>query len=421
MMTPLIFLKHLANYRFREAPRLLVVGAPRSGFTLLISILTRLLERRRFRPNPFQDALHEYIPRASDQIYTALEDYFRKHIDPDRVVVSPEFRHLVGGPKWLRSDRQDMASVRKYIGVKQWGDFLAILSIPKVAMDYDRVIHSHSHPDRWLQEEYYAPHMKFASIRNPLDMLNSATFSLNALTGDYIDYHIHADSEDVRSMLGLYKLTDLNFIDGLINPLKEYLDAFLPVMDQYHIMRWEDLITRPAATIGNISERAGLSISEKQAEHMWDDMKFKNQTAAHRHNFRKGIIGDWKNHLLNEHLEIIKSRGMEPYIQALDYGPIEYLNPGDYTPFQKRVADYVKKGKIWDEIEDRDLFMFAFNKSNFRSDKYDFVSYTGNGLVDIERSSIKDEALLRGFMDAVERCLEPINAEITQLYNRYAT
>ena len=65
--------------------------------------------------------------------------------------------------------------------------------------------------------------------------------------------------------------------------------------------------------------------------------------------------------------------------------------------------------------------MFAFNKSNFRSEKYDFVSYTGNGLVDIERSSIKDEALLRGFMDAIERCLEPINANIITLYNRYTT
>jgi hypothetical protein len=152
---------------------------------------------------------------------------------------------------------------------------------------------------------------------------------------------------------------------------------------------------------------------------MWEAMKFKNQTTHHRHNFRKGVIGDWKSHLLNEHLDIIKSHGIDELMQMLGYGRIEYLDRKQYTPFQKRVESFVRANRICYEFDDPDLFMFAFNKSNFRSDKYDFVSYTGNGLVQIERSSIKDEPLLRGFMEVLDCRLRPINDTINHLFNRF--
>jgi hypothetical protein len=150
-------------------------------------------------------------------------------------------------------------------------------------------------------------------------------------------------------------------------------------------------------------------------------MKFKNQTAYHRHNFRKGIIGDWKNHLTNEHLEIIKEHGIEDYMEALGYGKIQFQDRNEYTPFQQKVEKYIKSGQICNEVDDPDLFMFAFNKSNFRSKKYDFISYSNNGLVEIERSSIKDEKLFNGFMEAVEKALRPINESIISIYHKYSS
>ena len=367
-----------------------------------------------------KEELNYLIPQASKEIHRAVKEYFSKHIDIGNLVISPEFQLLVGGPKWLSKENPEMAHVRKYIGIIGMGDFLAVLSIPKYAMDYDRVIHSHNHPDRWLADSYYYDHIKFASIRNPIDVLNSSVFSLNALTGDYIDQNVNEDSNTIREKLGLYKLTDLNFIEGLINPLLDYLKVFIKVEEQYFIMRWEDLITDGGKTIFAISQKAALPISESAAHTMWDNMKFKNQTAHHRHNFRKGVIGDWKNHMVNEHLEIIKGRGIEEYMEAFGYGKIKYQDKNDYNPFQQKVEKYIRTGQVYDEIDDPDLFMFAFNKSNFRSSKYDFISYTNDGLVEIERSSIKDETLLKGFLDAVEKRLSPINDSIKAIYQKYS-
>ena len=409
------------NDQFRnEQPNLLVIGPPRSGFTLLISILSQLLNLKRFKRKPLKDGLNSYIPRASKDIVRSIEEYFVKHIDISNLVIAPEFQLLVGGPKWLSKEDTEMARVRKYIGIKGMGDFLAILTFPKYAMDYYPVIHSHNHPDRWLKDEYYSDHIKFASVRDPIDIINSSVFSLNALTGDYIDKHLKEDSNTIREKLGLYKLTDLNFLEGLINPLLDYLKEFIIVYDHYFVMKWEDLITKPKKTIASISENAGISTSEIAANKIWEHMKYKNQTTHHRHNFRKGIIGDWQNHLTNEHLEVIKGHGIEDYMVALGYGKIQFQDRNNYTPFQQTVEKYIKTGQIYNEIDNPDLFMFAFNKSNFRSKKYDFVSYTNNVLVEIERSSIKDEKLFNGFMDAVENRLRPINESINAIYQEYS-
>ena len=86
----------------------------------------------------------------------------------------------------------------------------------------------------------------------------------------------------------------------------------------------------------------------------------------------------------------------------------------------ERVAKYIKTGQVYNEIDDQDLFMFAFNKSNFRSSKYDFISYTNGGLVEIERSSIKDKVLLKGFLEAVEKKLKPINESIKVIYQKHS-
>ena len=150
-------------------------------------------------------------------------------------------------------------------------------------------------------------------------------------------------------------------------------------------------------------------------------MKFKNQTMHHRHNFRKGIIGDWKNHMVNEHLEIIKAHGIEDHMQALGYGKIQYQDKKNYTPFQLKVEQLINSGKVYDEINDPDLFMFAFNKSNFRSTKYDFISCKSGGSVEVERSSIKDLTLLKGFNEAVDKKLIPINESIKAIYQKYSS
>nr|HID58123.1 hypothetical protein [Desulfobacterales bacterium] len=408
--------------RFREEqPKLLVVGWPRTGFTLLISILNNLIGEKRFRRDPLRDKLRDFIPQASEDVYKTIEEYFRNRINMDDLVISPEFKLLVGGPKWLSKENRDMACVRKYIGIKGMGDFLAVFSVPKFVMDFDNVVHSHYDPGLWLEDPYYREYLKFSSIRNPLDTINSAVFSINALAGEYINRFVNQDTNIIRDKLALPKLTDLNFIEGLISPFLDYLKAFVEVKDQYFVMRWEDLITEPEKTIHTIAKNAGISIPERVPNRIWDKMKYKDQTRYHKHNFRKGIIGDWKNHLVNEHLEILKGHGFDEFLQEFGYGKIEYLDKRDYTPYQKKVEEYITKGEIYNEIDDQDLFTFAFQKSNFRSSKYDFLTLKGKGSVEIERSSIKDEALLKGFVDVTEKALQPINESLKTIYARYVS
>ena len=405
--------------RFRsDQPKLLVVGAPRSGFALLISVLNQLLRYKKFRRDPLREELVAFIPKASTQVYSAIEDYFRGHLDLNELIVSDEFKLLVGGPKWLSKDDPEVACVRKYIGIKGRGDFLAVFSLPKYVMDYYAVVHSHYEPALWLKDPYYRDYKKFSSIRNPLDILNSSVFSINALTGEYINRYVREPADTIREQLALYKLTDLNFVEGLITPLVGYLKSFVEVMDGYVVMRWEDLITEPEKTILAVSQQAGLEVSAGVAREIWDDMKYKNQTTYHVHNFRKGVIGDWKNHLVNEHLEILKNSGFDEYLQALGYGKVQSLDEGGYTPFQKMVRDYLRKGEIYKAVVDHDLFTFAFNKSNFRSSKYDFVSFDGQNGVEIERSSIKDEELLKGFMRATEKALGAARESLDAIYRK---
>lgn len=405
-----------------EQPKLLVVGPPRSGFSLFISILNHLLRFKRLRRGPLGNDLNDFIPKASGDVYRAIEEYFAKHMDLDNLIISPEFKLLVGGPKWLSKDTNDLACIRKYIGIKGMGDFLAVFSLPKYVMDFYSVIHSHYEPHRWLEDPYYTDYLKFSSTRNLLDIINSSMFSLNALTGEYIDKYVNEDTNAIRDSLALYKLTDLNFIEGLIAPLLDYLKAFITIRDQYFVMRWEDLITEPEKTIFAISKAAGISVPESVPKEIWNKMKYKNQTAHHRHNFRKGIIGDWKNHLVNAHLEILKGHGFDEYLEVFGYESIQYLDKREYTPFQKTVEKYMTQGQVYDEFGDQDLFTFAFNKSNFRSSKYDFSRYASdNGTVEIERSSIKDEALLKGFMDATEKALDPITESLKAIYAKYSS
>ncbi len=403
--------------RSKKQPKLLVNGCPRTGFTLLLSILGRLIDRQGYKPDPFRARVREVMDEATQRIDQAGREYFADHIDVENLVISPEFGLLVGGPKWLDPEEPETTCrVRKYVGIKDSGDFLAVFKMPKFAMDYYDIIHSHYKPKSWLDDPYYADYTKLASIRSPLDVLNSATFSLNALTGHYIDEVLKRPTTPIREHLALYKLTDMNFVEGLVAPQVKYWTEFLEVRDQYAVMRWEDLIRDPRETILKVAASAGLPCTPDEATGLWSDMSYRNQTRWHVHNFRKGVIDDHRNHLVNEHLEVLEAAGFNEFLTELGYAPIEYFDPKDYTLFQRKVAECLQSGRPHPGVDDPNVFIFAFNKSNFQSTKFDFVSYPGHGDVEIERSSIKDEPLLNGFAEVVDAELQATYAAMNSTY-----
>ena len=140
-------------------------------------------------------------------------------------------------------------------------------------------------------------------------------------------------------------------------------------------------------------------------------MDHQNLMLHHKHNYRrgKGIVGDWKNSLVNEHMELFRDNDFGQYLEALGYPPIPQLNPRDYSPFQRLVTRHIQRKEIFSNTGDQDLFGFAFNKSNIDASKYNFKSFPPKKWTHVERSTIDDDSVVVGISDAVEDACCKIN------------
>jgi len=396
----------------------LVIGAPRSGFSLLINVINSLLrlEPKRWASDYRKRVLSRLVDVTSFYMTRKYRQTFARFgIDRD-LVFNGEFHLIVGGPKWLDTSDPNRACFRKYFGVRGMGDFLLVTSHPRQILEYHAVLHSHTSPALWLREPYYGACPKFTSVRNPIGIINSACFSLNAMASEYIQKFMPSESEDfIRLRHGLYKLTDLEFVRGMVRFLKTYLDEFLPVRHRYFSMNWEDLIQRPLDTIQKIAAELEISCDAKAAEAIWKPMDHVNLPQFHKHNYRrgKGIVGDWKNSLVNEHMELFRQYGFDEYVKELGYPPIPILDPGEYSPFQKLAARYIQRGEIFRNTGDPVLFGFAFNKSNIDARHFNFKSFPKREWTHVERSTFSNDNVVSAVSDVAEEGCKKLNT----LYN----
>lgn len=392
----------------------LVIGSPRSGFALLGSVMSELLTMDPPRRDLRQRLVAVTARQLQFSVSRAIEQAFESAGLADRLIFNANFRTICGGPKWVKPDTPSSACVRKYVGVRGMKDFTLVVSHPAEVLETDSVVHSHSHPRLWTELPRYAGFVKLASVRNPIGIINSSLFSINALTSEYIQRYVPAedDNDALRQRLALYKFTDLEFFSGIVRHYKAYFEEFLPVADRYHVMRWEDLIERPEATISAIAAHCGLSVDAEHASQIWSRLDHVNLTGAHKHNFRrgKGIVGDWRNWITNRHLDIIHDHGLEATMHRFGYGRIEPLDETAYTPFQRQVADLLARGEIYRGIPDPDLFGFAFNKSNLESSAFPFKRYPWRTHTQVERSEFTDEGLVMAVWDAAEAATGELNA-----------
>lgn len=345
----------------------LVVGAPRSGFALLSSVLMHFLPWVRHELDLHQQVLNILLTGVGDHITRRIVAVFARHGIETDLLFNPNFRYLVGGPKWIPKDRPDRACFRKYIGVRGKGDFTLVTAHPRQVLNLDPIVHSHTDPQLWVTHPGYSSYTRFASIRSPVDILNSSVFSLNALASEYIQKFIppELDNDTIRQDLALYKFTDLDFFEGLLRHLIGYFDEFMAVRDRYIVMRWEDLIEAPVPSIVRLAQEGGVPMREDVAAGIWQKLDHVNLTQAHKHNFRAGhgVVGGWKNWITNHHLRLIQEYGFEKHMIALGYGEIEWLDESRYTDFQRKVSGCIASGRVHRDFFDPDLFTFAFNKS----------------------------------------------------------
>lgn len=390
----------------------LVIGYPRTGFTLLLSVIAEI-ERDAPLARPPRAVLKTFCDTAGACISARVEAVFTRRGLARDLLYNGNFRQMAGGPKWLKQDDEDVACFRKYIGVRGKGDFTLITSHPRQVLDYYDIVHSHVGPAQWAMHPAYAGYRRFASIRNPAGALASACFSINALASEYIQRFFPPEQDDdlMRQRLALYKLSDLNFFEALLGPFKAYLEAFAAVAGRYRIMRWEDLIQEPVATIRAVASAMDVALSDDRAAQIWRRLDHVNLTGAHKHNYRRGhgIVGGWRRWLTNTHLDMIRDYRLDVLAQPFGYGPLAALDEADYTPFQRKLAGAIGQGVVLREYEDEDLFGYAFNKSNLDWDRFGFKRYAWRRHTQIERSSCTDEALVMAAWDAAEEACATVN------------
>ncbi|MDV3441503.1 hypothetical protein R0G64_18940 [Pseudomonas otitidis] len=385
----------------------LVLGYPRSGFTLLINVLAEI-RRMAGVAEPASDGafLQTFCQTVGEQVALRIQRVFEQRGLGAALIYNDNFRYLPGGPKWVRPEAPRTACFRKYIGVRGGGDFTLITSHPVELLSVYEINHFHVGPDLWPSHPLFSEHQRFASIRHPAGTVASACFSLNALASEYIQRFVppEQDTDTLRQRLGLYKLSDLNFFEALVGPLQAYMKVFDEYASEYRLMRWEDLIQAPVSTILCLAEAHGVLLDTQQAAQIWQRLDHVNLTGAHLHNLRvgHGIVGGWRHWLTNTHLDILRDHGLEQVARRYGYGAFEALDERAYTPFQRTLAGLLQRGEVFRDYGDEDLFGFAFNKSNLDLDRFTFKRFAWKTHTQIERSTCTDDALV----DAVSACAE---------------
>ena len=139
-------------------------------------------------------------------------------------------------------------------------------------------------------------------------------------------------------------------------------------------MRWESLILDPIETV-RLSPKPPVRRSELSfAAQIWERLDHINLTGHHQHDYRagKGVVGDWRNWLTNQHMDILRRSGLEGVGLALGYEPFHPFAESTYTPFQTRSHRLIARDEIHQANVDDDLFRYAFNKWKLDASQFNF-------------------------------------------------
>lgn len=399
-----------------------VSGYPRTGFALTVGVIHHILrEAKLYKPG--HEPLKLLCKLPGRMIAARIEEVFGRHGLEADLIYNDNFKVMLGGPQWLKEGDATSCCFRKYIGVKGMGDFSFVTSHPVAVLDCFEIPCSHVAPGRWLGMQRYQNNKRLVTIRNPLATVISACFSINAIASEYIQrfYSSERDTDLLRQDLASYKLTDMVFLEALLDPYKGYLQELSGVLEQYTMVKWEELISNPVATIGTIAEALELPLSREQQSGIWAKIAHVNLTGAHKHNLRKGhgVVGGWKQWATNEHIDMMLSSGFGEYFELLGYGIPGYLDSKEYTPFQEKVSRALQQGTVLHEYDDEELFGFAFQKSNLNFSRFGFKQYPWRSHTQIERSCFSNEEILMEVSDVAERCCGQLNGAIVYWLENY--
>ena len=310
----------------------LVVGAPRSGFSLLISIINTLLQRhsKPSRAPDLQPLLTRVVDLASFYLTQRYKQAFAQFGIVQDLIFNGEFHLVTGGPKWLdKSEPQPRVLPQIFW---RWGHGgFPVSDLPSPRNPRIRRRASLTHVASVVARAVSLRRVPEIHVGSQSDRHHQLSVFFLKRDGQRAYPKIHAARERGlhQTAHGSVQTLNLDVFRGLIQFLKNYLDEYLTVADRYFVMRWEDLIDRPVETNQKVASALKIPCSEKEAEAIWRPMDHVNLLRFHKHNYRsgKGIVGDWKNSLLNEHMELFREFGFDHYLAELGYPAIPDLGP----------------------------------------------------------------------------------------------
>ena len=384
-----------------------VIGFPRTGFTLLISII---IELRSFHgvqkiAQISSDRLGR-MERFKTAVPKAIDNFLQEHSLSDSLIFNSNFHHPLGGPNWIDEDKKTLC-VRKYVGIKGLGDATFIISLPLDFVLYHDIPHSHGSIEPW--REQFPDATIFHSVRSAAGTINSAVHSINALTSEYLqrwypDLDEH-EEDMIRKGLALSKLSDLNFFHAMVEPMRKSYIELSENRREVRLFSWEDILANPTQAILKISHELNLDTTYNVAAAIWSKIGFKNLTQSHKHNYRSlgnKLTGHYSQ-LVNDHIEILRNNDVLALSRQLQIEPQSFIDERNYTDFQKILSSNIQKGNVIKYVKDIELYWLSFQKTNIDFTKFDFKVFEWRSCTKLERTNIEEQSITDGIWDIFEK------------------
>ena len=395
-----------------------VIGFPRTGFSLLISIIAEINASIGLAPSAKINN-----EKNDSEFEQKLSDRLRQRLEPlgvfENLIFNKNFLPPLGGPNWIDPEKGTLC-IRKYIGFKDHGDMTIICSVPLSFVNMQAIPHSHGPLNSWLQRR---PESNlFHSIRGPAGTINSAVHSINALTSEYfqrwLPHLTDTEEENIRQRLAISKLSDISFFEAMAAPMLRSYQTLVEHLDKVHLHKWEDIVGRPVETIKLISKQLNVDIEAKTAYAIWRKISYRNLTQSHQHNFRKKGV-DLSGHnstLTNKHIEILRDFGFCEIARELNIEEPTWIDPSSYSNFQYELDAAISQNKKI-EFPDEELFWLSFQKSNIDFSNFNFRLFDWKTSTKLERTNIESDELIHTVWEVFEDLFKEYTEQTCIDYN----
>ena len=143
----------------------IMIGLPRTGFSLIGSVLTNLFHHTDNKFGSMHKIYRTFVNEIGKSFGRTIDKVFEEYNLETNLLLNDNFRNLCGGPIWNTDALGTKAYFRKYIGVRDHGDFTLVIALPLDILDQYELIHSHGPFRDWSRNKQFLAYQKFSSIR----------------------------------------------------------------------------------------------------------------------------------------------------------------------------------------------------------------------------------------------------------------